>query len=639
MLPARARAPAARRAPAPRRACGAGPPRAAARAGAHPPPPPSPLPPAVHTDFLVLGSGIAGLTFALKAAPYGRVAVVTKGAATDGCTAHAQGGISAVLSPLDTIDAHIADTLAAGDGACDPAAVAAVAADGAAAVLELAALGARFDADPATGGLHLTREGGHSARRVAHAADATGAEVVRALLAAARAHPNITLHEGHAALDLVKGDIGGSPACLGADTVVSATGDRVRFAARATVLATGGAGRAFPLTTNPEVATGDGLAMALRAGALAANLEFVQFHPTALAVGARGGRAFLVTEAARGEGGVLRDVTGRRFMTDYDPRGDLAPRDVVARAIADVMRSTASPHVLLDVTHLGAATLLSHFPTVTAACRAAGVDPATTPVPVAPAQHYMCGGVTVGGAAQTTLAGLFAVGEAAHTGLHGANRLASNSLLEGLVYARAAADPGRADGAVAAAARAATRGGDAALAAAVAAAPTSPLRSAPPELAQWAAGRRADAAAALGAAAGIVRTRAGLAAGAATLHALSAEIEDVASSLGGGGAPWAMVELANVATVGRAVLACALARRESRGGHWLADAQPPPAGRPRPPNPTPTTVSLADVDAACAVAADREASRRARRERARSPAGSREGARPREVAVRSETTE
>ena len=582
---------------------------------------PPPPPPFVHADFLVLGSGIAGLTFALRAVaahPGARVALVTKGGAADGCTAHAQGGISAALAPSDSPSAHAADTLAAGDGACDPAAVAAVVADGAAAVRELAALGARFDTDSKTGGLHLTREGGHSARRVAHAADATGAEVVRALLAAISAHPSITLHEHHAAIDLVLGDVGGVSACLGADTVALAQGGApVRFVAAATVLATGGAGAAFPLTTNPAVATGDGLAMALRAGAVAANLEFVQFHPTALAASAPGtpsGRATLVTEAARGEGGALLTPDGRdAFMPRYDARGDLAPRDVVARAIGAEMRAHATRHVLLDLTRLGAAKLASHFPTVTAACRAVGVDPVTTPVPVAPAQHYLCGGVATGLAAATSLSGLFAVGEAAHTGLHGANRLASNSLLEGLVFARAAADPTRSDGAMAAAERSA-RVGAVALAAAAASAPIAHRRSAPPELVAWISARRDEASVALGDAAGIVRTRAGLAAGAATLHSLATDVDAVLSAAAAS-LPWELTELRNVVTVGRAVVACALARRESRGGHWLADS-PPPRGRALPPNPSPTTVSLADVDAVTGAASRRASGGR---RRSRSP--------------------
>jgi L-aspartate oxidase len=663
---------------------------AAAASGNGPrnPTPPPPSPRAVETDFLVLGSGIAGLTFALRAADLGTVAVVTKGAASDGCTAYAQGGVSAVLSASDSVAAHVRDTLLAGDGACNVAAVEAVCGDGAEALLELVALGARFDrvdddddgegkkkkppppppvssfSDPAAPstaeaaaalGLHLTREGGHSARRVAHAADATGAEVMRALLAAVRAHPRISLFEHRVALDLVVADLSSesSPSarvCLGADTAHAVSRERCRFVAAATALATGGAGRAFPLSTNPSVATGDGLAMALRAGVPAANLEFVQFHPTALAVAAAaapgqweereeareeaGGedppplapaataRAALVTEAARGEGGLLLNLSGERFMPLYDAlRAELAPRDVVARAIHHQMASRGEPHVLLDLRPLGEAALRRHFPTVTAACAAAGIDPSREPVPVAPAQHYMCGGVAAGLAGETALAGLFAVGECAHSGLHGGNRLASNSLLEGLVFARRAADAGDARAAPAAARRARELDGGARLREAAAAAPglapreggspsggggaagaaasdldppSSRAARASPELALWISSRRSAAALALGASAGIVRTRAGLAAGAAALRRISAEVDALieaswpqqrkaSPSSSSANAPAALPamplelnELRNVIAVSEGIVACALSRRESVGGHYLADAPPSP---------------------------------------------------------------
>jgi len=630
-------------------------------------------PRAVQTDFLVLGSGIAGLTFALRAADLGTVAVVTKGAASDGCTAYAQGGVSAVLSATDSVAAHVRDTLLAGDGACDLAAVEAVCGDGAEALLELVALGARFDrieeeeadekkkeqpplvsfSDPATPstaeaaaalGLHLTREGGHSARRVAHAADATGAEVMRALLAAVRAHPRIKLYENRVALDLVvskkssPSNSSSSPLCLGADTAHALTRERCRFVAAATVLATGGAGRAFPLSTNPSVATGDGLAMALRAGVPAANLEFVQFHPTALAVVAARrkkqgeeesesefstssppatSRAALVTEAARGEGGLLLNLSGERFMPLYDPqRAELAPRDVVARAIHDQMSSRGEPHVLLDLRPLGEPALRKHFPTVTAACAAVGIDPVKEPVPVAPAQHYMCGGVAAGLSGETALEGLFAVGECAHSGLHGGNRLASNSLLEGLVFARRAADACDGAAAPAAAKRARELDGGASLKEAVATAPgmegeggeegeeisssssassssssssSSKAARASPELALWISSRRAAAAQALGTAAGIVRTRQGLAVGAAELRRISAEVDALieaswpqkkcsSSSSTPLPPPPAMPlelnELRNVLAVSEGIVASALSRKESIGGHYLADAPP-----------------------------------------------------------------
>ena len=417
------------------------------------------LPSVESVDFLVLGSGIAGLSYALAVAEHGRVAVVTKGPADEGCTRYAQGGICAVLDPLDSVEAHVRDTLRAGAWLNDPGAVDAVCREGPALVLELARLGADFpraEGGPrgaAPSGLHLTREGGHSARRIVHAADATGAEIERALLARARAHANIELHEHYVGIDLVTGDVGGERVCLGADALDVARGRRVRFLSPITMLATGGAGQLYPVTTNPSVATGDGMGMAARAGARLSGLEFVQFHPTALAI--NGGESagheeasatsqtFLISEAVRGEGGRLYNARGERFMTRYDAeRMELAPRDVVARAIQAEMLAHGADHVLLDVRHLAAREVLAHFPTIAARCAARGVDITRDAIPVAPAQHYMCGGVWADLDAQTSLPGLFAAGEVACSGLHGANRLASNSLLEGLVFARRGAERG-----------------------------------------------------------------------------------------------------------------------------------------------------------------------------------------------------
>jgi len=592
-------------------------------------PTPPPPPPVVRTDFLVLGSGIAGLTFALRAAAHGSVAIATKAAASAGCTSYAQGGVCAALAPGDSPAAHAADTLRAGDFANDAAAVAAVCGEGPEAVLELAALGARFTQEEERGGalapssFHLTREGGHSARRVVHAADATGAEVQRALEAAVAADPRITIYEHVTGLDLVLGEApllssphAPSPSprrpCLGADALHTPTGTPVRFVAGATILATGGAGAAFPLTTNPAVATGDGLAMAARAGARLADMEFVQFHPTAFcppplppadalspaAAPPPSQQVFLISEAVRGEGGRLLNDAGERFMARFDPaRLELAPRDVVARAIEAERAATGSRCVWLDVSHLPASRVLAHFPTIAARCAASGVDITTAPIPVAPAQHYMCGGVRAGLHAQTDVPGLFAVGEAARTGLHGANRLASNSLLEGLVFARRAADGGSPDGAPAAAARTARYGGRA-LDDAAAAGPGFSKGSGGGgggggAVGQWATARRAEAAAALGTAAGIVRTRAGLTAGAATLARLASDADAVfegqqallASSASSSPSsarppapPLALVELRNALAVSRAVVAAGLSRRESRGGHFLADAPPPRTG-------------------------------------------------------------
>ena len=400
------------------------------------------------TDLLVVGSGVAGLTAALEAASLGlRVLVVTKGAAGDGNTRWAQGGIALVAPPggpdgsmvntVDTLGRHVADTVTAGAGLCDEVAVRAILADGPAAVAALRRRGAVFDAGP-DGSLARTREGGHSAFRVIHAGgDATGAEIERALLAASGPLPMLT---GHAVLDVLLTDDGAAAGLL----VLGPDGTVGRLRAPAVLLATGGLGQLYTVTTNPAGATGDGIALALRAGASASDLEFVQFHPTVLYAGADAkGRRPLVTEAVRGEGAVLVDGAGDRIMAGVHPLADLAPRDVVAAAITARMADRGEDHVYLDAT--GLAGFAARFPTVAAACRAAGVDPVREPIPVAPAAHYACGGVDVTVDGRTAVTGLYAVGEVARTGLHGANRLASNSLLEGLVVGTRAAHAVAAD--------------------------------------------------------------------------------------------------------------------------------------------------------------------------------------------------
>jgi L-aspartate oxidase len=396
-----------------------------------------------QADLIVVGTGVAGLTAALTATSLGlRTVVVTKGAADDGNTRWAQGGVAVVLpgehDAGDSVDRHAGDTLIAGAGLCDEAAVATIIAGGPAAVTRLRALGARFD--PGAGGhLARTREGGHSAFRVVHSGgDATGAEVERALLAATA----VPVLERHTAVDVVRTPAGAVAGLL----MLDPAGMPGLISAPAVLLATGGLGQLYQATSNPGVATGDGIALALRAGAHVADLEFVQFHPTVLYTGAGArGRCPLVTEAVRGEGAVLVDAGGERVMPGVHPLADLAPRDVVAAAITRRMARDAIDHVFLDATHLDAATFLRRFPTVHAACRAVGVDPSTEPIPVAPAAHFSCGGVmsTVDG--RTTVTGLYAAGEVARTGLHGANRLASNSLLEGLVVGERAARAVRAD--------------------------------------------------------------------------------------------------------------------------------------------------------------------------------------------------
>lgn len=420
----------------------------------------------VRVDFLVIGSGISGLSYALEAARHGTVAIVTKDVAYEGSTHYAQGGISAVIAEDDTVEAHVEDTHVAGDRLCDPAAVETVCREGRAAVQKLVAFGAAFTRDE-RGDLHLAREGGHSEKRIVHADDMTGKEIERALLESARAHENVTFYEFHAARDLVTattvacdGDgntilsCDETTRCVGAETTRRADGARLTFLAPCTLLAAGGAGQLFPSTTNPSVSTGDGVAMAVRAGARVANMEFVQFHPTALYTGPGGAKkraqtenAFLVTEAVRGHGGRLFDAPtgGCRFMERYDDRLELAPRDVVARAIdreikAALEQGKEAACVWLDVTHLDADDTLRAFPGIAKELRKRGVDMTSQRIPVTPAAHYLCGGVVTDLDGATSVEGLFACGENAYTGVHGANRLASNSLLEACVFANRAVD-------------------------------------------------------------------------------------------------------------------------------------------------------------------------------------------------------
>jgi L-aspartate oxidase len=394
----------------------------------------------VTADLAVVGTGVAGLTAALRAAELGlRVVAVTKATVEDGNTRWAQGGVAVVLPGTgDSVDAHVADTLAAGAGLCDEVAARAILAAGPAAVSALRTRGAVFDGG--TGGLERTREGGHWTFRVIHAGgDATGAEIERVLVGAA-CGGQLPVLEGQSVTEVLRDDAGrvAGLALLGDGCGV--------LRARAVLLATGGLGQLYAASTNPEVATGDGLALALRAGALTADLEFVQFHPTALHLGPGSrGRQPLVTEAIRGAGAVLLDTTGAPVMTGVHPLGALAPRDVVAAAITSRMATTGTDHVLLDATHLSGAELRRRFPTMHAACTAIGVDPGRAPIPVAPAAHYQCGGVVTDTRGRTTVPGLYAAGEVARTGLHGANRLASNSLLEGLVMGARAAEAVAAD--------------------------------------------------------------------------------------------------------------------------------------------------------------------------------------------------
>ncbi|MCC7110571.1 MAG: L-aspartate oxidase [Deltaproteobacteria bacterium] len=391
-------------------------------------------------DALVIGSGAAGLSYALKMAERGAVAVVTKRERMDSNTRYAQGGIAIVVDKDDSFDAHIKDTIVAGDGLNDPRVVRLCVEEGPARLRELLALGVEFTRNASDGELDLTREGGHSARRVVHAKDTTGLSIEEALVRAASAHPNIEFFEDHHAVDLItrkKLGMRGDDRCLGA-YVLSARTNRIElFLGKVVFLATGGAGKVYRYTTNPDVATGDGIAMAFRAGCAVANMEFFQFHPTCLYHPAA--KNFLVTEACRGEGGILRRLDGHAFMADYHSMKDLAPRDIVARAIDSELKRTGDAHVVLDLTHKEPRFLEEHFPGVHGKLLGFGIDMRKEPIPVVPAAHYCCGGVIVDEHGRTSLPGLLAGGEVTHTGLHGANRLASNSLLEAVVYGHRAA--------------------------------------------------------------------------------------------------------------------------------------------------------------------------------------------------------
>ncbi len=397
---------------------------------------------AITCDYLVIGSGVAGLTFALDASANGDIVLVTKRSRDESNTKYAQGGIAAVMAATDSFDAHISDTLVAGAGLCHERAVEVCVKEGPERLRKLEALGAHFDRPPGKEendpDLDLHLEGGHGARRIAHARDMTGREVERALLDALEKNPRVRILEEHTAIDLITlSKFGGPEVCAGAYVLDVAEGKVVTILARATVLASGGAGKVYLYTTNPDVATGDGVAMAYRAGAEVANMEFYQFHPTCLYNPQSKG--FLISEALRGEGAVLRLLDGTPFMKAHDARGELAPRDIVARAIDFEMKRAGIDHVLLDITDKKPAFVRSQFPGIYAECLRFGVDITAQPIPVVPAAHYLCGGVATDLDGRTTIPGLWAIGECAHTGLHGANRLASNSLLEGLVFGHRAA--------------------------------------------------------------------------------------------------------------------------------------------------------------------------------------------------------
>jgi L-aspartate oxidase len=505
-----------------------------------------------EVDVVVIGSGVAGLMVALTAATVGRVLIVTKAKLDAGSTSWAQGGIAAAIDLADTPEQHLDDTLVAGAGLCSERAVRVLVEEGPHQLARLISFGANLDLDE-SGNLALTREGGHGRARIVHAADATGAEVQRSLQAAVAANPQIDVMEHAFALDLLTAGSTENPnrQVVGVRVAMSGGAERSvnhetttgTVRARAIVLASGGLGQLYASTTNPPVATGDGMAMAMRAGAAVADVEFIQFHPTVMWNGPGAtGQQLLVSEAVRGEGAFLIDANGDRVMVGRHPLGDLAPRDVVAKHMSIVMAEQGVDHLFLDARHLGEEKLMHHFPNIVAGCRARNIDPLHQPIPVSPGEHFACGGVWTDRNGRTTLPGLFAVGETACTGVHGANRLASNSLLEGLVFGQRVG------------------------AQLVLGLPT--LRTDSVEFAAPGTAIRGDQrvviAAAMSRDAAVRRDAEGLGAVGNTLHnavavepAFAATRED-----------W---EATNVHLLSASLVAAAYMRQESRGGHWRTD--------------------------------------------------------------------
>ncbi len=526
----------------------------------------------LHSRFLVIGSGIAGLQYALLAARHGSVRVATKKESSESATNYAQGGIAAVLSPLDQYELHVADTMKAGDGLCREKLVRAMVEAAPRLIERLAAVGVCFTRQTAAADapLALGREGGHSRHRIVHAQDLTGREIEARLLGACQDHPDIDIRENHLGLDLIRGRAPGpdgqiSERVVGCWVLDRRTLRRQAWLADVVVLATGGCGKVYSYTSNPDIATGDGLAMAFRAGATLANLEFVQFHPTCLYHPAA--KSFLISEAVRGEGAHLINGRGVRFMEGAHPLGDLAPRDVVARGIDQEMKATGERCVYLDLRHLERRRVEARFPHLVATCRRFGIDMAGEPVPVVPAAHYMCGGVRTDEHGRTDVPGLYAIGEVACTGVHGANRLASNSLLEAVYFAERAAaagavepSPGLADGALGPLVE-----------------EEAGLPGHGPEHVvlehDWDTVRRV-----MWDYVGIVRSRERLDIALSRVRAIRRTVEGIyrASS------PSAeLAELRNISLVAELIVLCARARHESRGLHWTVDYPDKLPGTPR----------------------------------------------------------
>ena len=506
---------------------------------------------ALSCDVLVIGTGIAGLSFALRASRFATVIMATKKEQSASSTNYAQGGIASVLSPTDSFDQHVTDTLLAGAGLCREQVVREIVAAGPGAVRDLMDWGVGFS-KASTSGLDLGLEGGHSAPRVVHAGDFTGREIESALLRRAEADPRIRILEHHVAAKLLVSPkaSGSGLACYGADILPREPGPYIRISCRAVLLATGGAGQVYQHTTNPTIATGDGIALSYEAGATVANLEFMQFHPTSLY--RPGEPTFLISEAVRGEGAVLRNQRGEAFMTKYEERAELAPRDVVARAIDQEMKDSGSACVYLDISHKPAGVLSARFPNIYAHLKKLGLDMATDRIPVVPAAHYLCGGVECSLDGSTEIEGLLVSGEVAHTGMHGANRLASNSLLEAVVLSRRAAER-------------LSRG----LPETMPAPDFAPLsrRGRRPPLVLVAHLRR-GARQIMWDYVGIVRSQHRLEWARRSLAHLSGELEILKRDAAPG---YELMELENILTCARLMVDCASLRKESRGLHFDRD--------------------------------------------------------------------